>query len=153
VILQEEKHVSIERDYWKLTLTAAENVVLVQGRRRTTEGFWPGLILSMEGFARFANAMQDVTSIVDDCFTNPQRQMVPMFPHADVLAVCDGPDYMIEMATSMVGTGLSSIGITMYGKQTQLLPFMYLVDEEVWRFSADVDDVALNWIGFAPAAA
>ena len=154
MILQEDKSITVQRDYWKLSLTnVANNVVLVQGRRRTTEGFWPGLNLTTEGFSRFASAMHDVTSIVDDYFTNPQKQMMSMYPHTDVLAVCDGPSYLIEMATSLVGTGLSSIGITMYGKQTHLLPFLYLVDEEVWKFSADVDEVALNWIGYAPAVA
>lgn len=154
MILQEDNRISVQRDYWKLSVaTASENIVLVQGRRRTTEGFWPGLQLTMEGLQRLASAMHDVTSIVDDYFTNSQSQVMPMYPHADLLAVCDGPDYMIEMATSIVGTGLSSIGITMYGKKTQLLPFVYLVDEEVWKFSADVDEMALRWKGYVPAVA
>ena len=97
--------------------------------------------------------MHDVTSIVDDYFTNPQRRIEPMFSHSDVLAVCDGPDYIIEMGTSMVGTGLNSIGVTMYGKKNQLLPFVYLVDEEVWNFSADIDELALKWTQQAPAVA
>ena len=146
-------NVTVQRDYWRLSLDAGNELALVQGRRRTTEGFWPGVRLTMEGFSRFANAMHDVTSIVDDFCTTPQNQMMPIYPHADVLSVCDGPDYMIEMATSIVGTGLTSIGITMYGKRIQLLPFVYLVDEEVWNFSADVDEVARRWIGYVPAVA
>ena len=96
----------ISRDYWQLSRCRLGSfIVLVQGRRRLTEAYWPGLKLTPEGLRRFAAAINDVTSIVDNYFTTPQSRSEPMYPHSDLLAVCDGPDYMIEMATSTVGTG------------------------------------------------
>ena len=146
----------IRREYWMLTQQKnGDNIecVIIQGRRRISEGFWPGLILSEDGLCRFSNAMHDVISIVDNFFTNPQPQQSMRFPYFDLLAVCDGPDYTIELSSSLVGTGLKSICTTIYGKGQRFLPCLYLIDEEVWQFSQDVDELAHAWLGLIEATA
>jgi len=146
----------IRREYWMLTQQQNYDdceCAIIQGRRRTSEGFWPGLNLSPDGLCRFSNTMHDVVSIVDNFFTNPQPEQAMRFPYFDLLAVCDGPDYTIEMTSSLIGTGLKSICATVYGKDHQMLPVLYLVDEEVWQFSSDVDELAHTWLGLIEATA
>lgn len=146
----------IRREYWMLTQQKNEDDIecaIIQGRRRTSEGFWPGLNLSEDGLCRFSNTMHDVLRIVDNFFVNPQPQQSMRFPYFDLLAVCDGPDYTIELSSSLIGTGLKSICTTIYGKDLRLLPCLYLIDEEVLQFSQDVDDLAHTWLGLIEATA
>lgn len=143
---------SIQREYWMLTLHKGFfETVLVQGRRRTSERFWPGVELDGDAMIRLASTMRDVTSIVDTFSVNPQPQELMTYPYFDLLAVCDGQDYVIEMTSSRVGTGLRSTCTTIYGNDNWFLPFLYLVDGEVWQFSSDIDDLAAAWLGLAEA--
>ena len=131
----------ISRDYWRLSVEQIDNnqSVLLQGRRRTTERYWPGLRLSFAGMERFIQAMGDACRIVDDFFTSSRSRPEMRFPYSELMAVCDGPMYTIEMAISQSGTGLKSICTTVFGKDLDCRPCLYFVDEEPFQFCGDLN--------------
>ena len=141
---------SINREYWRLTPEAStddDSLILVQGRRRTTEGYWPGMRLSEDGIQRFGQSISDVCRIVDDFFTSPKVQPTMRFPYSELMAVCDSQMYTIELAISISGTGLKSICTTVFGKDVECRPCLYLVDEEPFQFSGDLDDFVSSLTG------
>ena len=120
----ESRSTAIQRDYWKLAMAAAEGApshVLIQGRRRNTEGYWPGLQLPLSLFERLRRAVHQSCRVAD---AYPMTPVVALtwFPTRELLAVCHGPGYVLELAECYDGRGKRSLDIVISDPASGLRP-------------------------------
>ncbi len=134
----------ITRDYWQieiLTPSSWNECVLVQGRRRTTEAYWPGLRLDFETLIRFGITIRNAITVAMGFLADEEDATRLVFPAIDTLAICHGACYIIETNETLDGFGSRSISTTIYTRADPILPAVHLIDDELKQFSKDIEAV------------
>ena len=136
------------RDYWQLLST--ESVLLtpsitVQGRARSTEEYWEGLVLNEQTMKRFEKAIRDAVTIVAHLELEQHPASLAVFPNCECCAICHGSGYDLEITESLAGHGCPSFATTIYSSTEQFKPAVHLIDDELALFCSDVQE-ALQWV-------
>lgn len=132
------------RDYWRIELQSTADgepeLLTIAGRRRTTEAFWPPLELP-------ASEINRVLATVGHARTLAARiacqgcEQTPIFPAHEVMAICRGPYYVIELAETTCGDR-PSVQVTFLQTRGAIRPALLLIDGELSDFAADLEEIA-----------
>lgn len=144
---------AIHRDYWRLEVTTGApsgelELLTMAGRRRTTEPFWASLGLPVNEAGRILAAVGRAAVLAEQ-IADGRNGQAPMFPSHEVMAICRGPYYVIELAETTCGEDKASALITLLQIRGAIRPVIYLMDDEVHNFLADLEEIA----AFAPRTA
>lgn len=132
------------RDYWRIEVvrkaTSGDcDLLVIAGRRRTTEPFWAGLALPLNETARIVAAVGRAAALADQ-IVNDRRGQAPLFPAHEVIAFCRGPFYVIELAETTCADNRESVLFTLLPTRGVLRPAVYLIDNEIHDFLADLEN-------------
>jgi hypothetical protein len=133
---------AVYRDYWRLEITSAPSgaprLLVMAGRRRTTEPFWPPLGLPLNETGRILAAVGKAAQLGDQ-ISGDRTGQAPMFPAHEVMAICRGPFYVIELAETTLGLDKASVLFTLLQTRGAIRPVLYLIDDELQEFLADLE--------------
>ncbi len=132
-----------QRDYWQIEgfecFTATGCAALIQGRRRTSEAFWPGQRLDWPTLHAFSIAIHNAVTIANILSENQGQITDCVFPETEIMALCLGSQYVIEMSETLNGFGKKSICTTVFSLGQPMLPTVQLIEEELDQFSQDIE--------------
>jgi len=132
----------IQRDYWRIEefecLATGGCAALIQGRRRTSEPFWPGLRLDWPTLHTFGDTMRNAVAVAAGFCVDERQATNGVFPNTETLAICQGSQYVIETCESLNGFGKKSISTTIFQLGPQILPAVHFIDEELEQFAQDM---------------
>ena len=135
---------SVRRDYWRLALLPAADgepeLLTIAGRRRMTEAFWPPLELPASEINRVLAAVGHARALAAQ-IAGQGCEQAPVFPSLEVMAICRGPYYVIELAETTCGDR-PSVQVTFLQTQGAIRPALLLIDTELNDFAADLDEIA-----------
>ena len=134
------------REYWRITLTAdpldgLPKNVHIEGRRRNTEIFWPEFLLPAQEFHRLLTSVGNAAILTEGYRWTNTFSTPPIYPHAETLAICCGPFYTLELSESMCGNLVPTISMTIMACESPARPFLYLIDDEIAWFLADLQEL------------
>ena len=136
---------SVRRDYWRLELKLAADgepeLLTIAGRRRTTEAFWPPLELPASEINRMLAAVGHAAALADSDRWPGLRTAFAVFPAHEVMAICRGPYYVIELAETTC-SDRPSVQVTFLQTRGAIRPALLLIDDELGDFSADLEEIA-----------
>ncbi len=92
---RKKKTMCIERDYWRISLadsliTGDPQSLMLQGRRRITEAFWPAFELPIAEFERLLESVGNAVVLAEGYRWTGSFAAPPSFPNTDTLALCQG---------------------------------------------------------------
>lgn len=135
---------SVRRDYWRLELKSAAHgepeLLTIAGRRRTTEAFWPPLELPANEINRVVSAVGHAAALAARIACQGCEQ-IAVFPAHEVMAICRGPYYFIELAETTCGNR-PSVQVTFLQNSGAIRPALLLIDDELGDFEADLEKIA-----------
>ena len=135
---------SVRRDYWRLELKSAADseleLLTIAGRRRTTEAFWPPLELPTSEINRVLAAVGHAWALAARIACRSCEQ-IPVFPAQEVMAICRGPYYVIELAETTC-SDRPSVQVTFLQTRGAIRPALLLIDDELGDFAADLEEIA-----------
>ena len=140
MITLSNKPVPIVRDHWKLSIDA-NRIVIIEGRHRTSESFWKPFHLSEAALEPFVHSMGNAMQIIDGFCHDTKRPMPPLFPNFEMVAICQGASYWLEMAETTNGSGKRSTSVVVYRMEEPVLPVLYLVDDDLAQFYGDLLEI------------
>ena len=137
---------AIYRDYWRLEITTVApsgelELLTMAGRRRTTEQFWAPLGLPVNEAGRILAAVGRAAVLAEQ-IADDRRRQAPMFPTHEVMAICRGPYYVIELAETTCHNDKASVLFTLLQTRGAIRPVLYLIDDELREFLADLEEIA-----------
>ena len=136
----------VYRDYWRLEMTSGApsgepDLLTMAGRRRTTEPFWAPLGLPVHETGRILAAVAKAAALADR-IANDRSGQAPLFPAHEVMAICRGPYYVIEVAETTCGDDKASVLFTLLQIRGAIRPVIYLIKDELHDFLADLEEIA-----------
>lgn len=131
----------IIRDYWRIEEAVRQDgktLFLLQGRRRTSESFWSGMVLRHAMLLRLSLSIDNALTIVAGFNADDLKSNVPAFPTTEILAICRGPEYAIEISETIDGNRCRSIDTTIYSLTDDLVPCLHFIGYELNGFADDL---------------
>lgn len=137
---------TIEQDYWRLSLQAdladdRPHCLHIEGRRRTTELFWPAYQFPIEEMERLLTSVNNAALLVEGYHWTAPLTHLATVPNSETMAICCGPFYTLELAESMNGNLAATISMTLLDKETPARPVLYLIDDELSSFLSDLREI------------
>ena len=132
------------RDYWRIELQSTADgepeLLTIAGRRRTTEAFWPPLELPVSEINRMLAAVGHAAALAER-IAGQACEQAPVFPALEVMAICRGPYYVIELAETTC-SDRPSVQVTFLQTRGAIRPALLLIDDELGDFAADLEEIA-----------